>query len=83
MELPSGPPNISDGTDGKVVDTRAPPHGYVPDSGLSEREWRIFSTAVRVCGNDCNAVAALCASQEFGKDQMTEEKVKEIMARTR
>jgi hypothetical protein len=54
----------------------------VPECGLTERGWRLFASAVRVCGNDYDAVAALCAAQEeAGEARLTAERVRDIMLR--
>ncbi len=80
LELPAGPPGGADSADnGGAADPADVAGGYVPECGLTEREWRLFSSAVRVCGNDYKAVAALCTLQEAGETRLTAERVREIM----
>jgi hypothetical protein len=81
LEIPSGPPNGSEGMDRFSLEIPATGTGYVPESGLSEREWRMFSSAVRICGNDYKAIATLCCSQ--GEPRLTEERIRDIMMNTR
>ena len=85
LELPAGPPGgVDSAENGGAADPADVAGGYVPECGLTERGWRLFASAVRVCGNDYEAVAALCASQEEeGEVRLTAERVRDIMLRIR
>ena len=83
LEVSCEHPNKSDEIDPNPAEFLSTGIGYVPESGLSEREWRMFSSAVRMCGNDYKAIATLCSSQESGQSRLTEERIRDIMIKTR